>query len=182
MIDSDFKEGLFSAAKMARLKNTSSLLIANIADWRMRVPRINATVFENWYSRRLLHFKEEFEIWGRNFQLDVSLACHSNQVVLDSQVRIFNTIKNKLNELYDVCRTKIYEYMHNEERKELFPNNEIPENIFKFIIPKAIIVTRHTDVDYFGFLFYFRYDRENNICGSFKNYEFFEVEPEYIIL
>ena len=32
MIDSDFKEGLFSAAKMARLKNTSSLLIANIAD------------------------------------------------------------------------------------------------------------------------------------------------------
>ncbi len=94
-------------------------------------------------------FKEEFEIWGRNFQLDVSLACHSNQVVLDSQVRIFNTIKNKLNELYDVCRTKIYEYMHNEERKELFPNNEIPENIFKFIIPKAIIVTRHTDVDYY---------------------------------
>ena len=127
-------------------------------------------------------FKEEFEIWGRSFQVDVSLACHSNQEVLDSQVRIFNIIKNKLNELYDVCRTKIYEYMHNEERKELFPNNEIPENIFKFIIPKAIIVTRHTDVDYFGFLFYFRYDRENDICVSFKNYEFFEVGPEYIIL
>lgn len=33
-----------------------------------------------------------------------------------------------------------------------------------------------------GFLFYFRYDRENDICGSFKNYEFFEVYPEYIIL
>ena len=28
----------------------------------------------------------------------------------------------------------------------------------------------------------FRYDRENDICGSFKNYEFFEVGPEYIIL
>ena len=127
-------------------------------------------------------FKEEFEIWGRNFQLDVSLACHSNQVVLDSQVRIFNTIKNKLNELYDVCRTKIYEYMHNEERKELFPNNEIPENIFKFIIPKAIVITRHIDVIYFGFLFHFRYDSENDICVSFKNFDFYEIGPEYIIL
>ena len=28
----------------------------------------------------------------------------------------------------------------------------------------------------------FRYDRENDICVSFKNYEFFEVVPEYIIL
>ena len=28
----------------------------------------------------------------------------------------------------------------------------------------------------------FRYDRENDICVSFKNYEFFAVGPEYIIL
>ena len=91
-------------------------------------------------------FKEEFEIWGRNFQLDVSLACHSNQVVLDSQVRIFNTIKNKLNELYDVCRTKIYEYMHNEERKELFPNNEIQisETMAESAKKTSLVLTRKT--------------------------------------
>ena len=39
-----FREGLFSAAKMVRLKNTASLLTRKLDDWRMRVPRINATV------------------------------------------------------------------------------------------------------------------------------------------
>lgn len=127
-------------------------------------------------------FKEEFEIWGRKFLLDVSLTCYSDETVLDSQLRIFGCIKEKLNELYEICKTKIYEYVKKDDLKAFFPNKEIPENIFKFIIPKAIIVTRHTDVDYFGFLFYFKYDRENDMCVSFKNYKFFQIGPEDIIL
>lgn len=127
-------------------------------------------------------FKEEINVWGRKFEIDVSLTCYEGEKVLDSQIRTFQNIKGRLNELYNICKIKIYEYVKIDELKELFPNNEIPENIFKFIIPKAIIVTRHTDVDYFGFLFYFRYDRENDICVSFNNYEFYQIGPEYIIL
>lgn len=126
-------------------------------------------------------FKEEFNVWGRTFTLDVSLSCHTGQGVLDSQVNVYNNIKNNINELYEVCKTKILEYVNEEEQKELFSDKEMPENIFKYIIPKAIIVTRHTDVDYFGFLFYFRYDRENDICVSFKDYKFFNIGPYYSV-
>lgn len=85
------------------------------------------------------------------------------------------SIKTLVLETEDGRKTLAHELIH-------VSADDVTLNIFKFIIPTAIIVTQHTDVDYFGFLFYFRYDRENDICGSFKNYEFFEVYPEYIIL
>ena len=128
-------------------------------------------------------FQDKIEVWGENFEIDVSYICYDNEEVLDSQVKIYNNIKNRLEELYEVCKTKIYEYVEQDELKELFPNNTVPkDDILKFIVPKAIIIDRDTNEDYFGFLFYFRYDRENDMCVSFKNYEFFDIGPEYIIL
>ena len=61
-------------------------------------------------------FKEEFNVWGRTFTLDVSLSCHTGQDVLDSQVNVYNNIKNNINELYEVCKTKILEYVNEEEQ------------------------------------------------------------------
>ena len=43
-------EGLFSAAEIARLKNTVSLPCGKRHGLYKRVPRTNTTVFENWYS------------------------------------------------------------------------------------------------------------------------------------
>ena len=127
-------------------------------------------------------FQDKIECWGRKFEIDVSYICYEGEEVLDSQIRIYHKIKDRLEELYAVCKTKIYEYVETDEIKALFPNNEIPENIFKFILPKAIVITRHTDIDYFGLLFYFKYDLDDDICVSFKNYEFFRIGAEYIIL
>lgn len=127
-------------------------------------------------------FKESFKVWERDFQLDVSLVCYKGEKVLDSQIRIFHIIKEKYNELFETCKTKIFEYVNDDEQKNLFPDNQIPKNIFKFIMPKAIVITRDIDVDYFGVLFHFRYDPENDICVSFKNFNFYEIGPEYIIL
>ena len=110
-------------------------------------------------------FKEEVECWGRKFEIDVSLTCYEGEKVLDSQIRTFQNIKGKLNELYDICKIKIYEYVKIDELRELFPNNEIPENIFKFIIPKAIIVTRHTMSIVLAFFFILSMT-EKTICVS----------------
>ena len=101
------------------------------------------------------------------------IAKEKGEKVLDSQIRIFHIIKEKYNELFETCKTKIFEYVNDDEQKNLFPDNQIPENIFKFIMPKAIVITRDIDVDYFGILFHFRYDPENDICVSFKNFNFY---------
>lgn len=124
--------------------------------------------------------KEKFNIWGRDFDLDVSFICYDDEEVLDNQIKIFKKIKEESNYYYEVCKFKIYEYV--QEEIEKFPDNLIPENVFKFIIPKAIIIDRNVDYDYYGFLFYYRYDRDNDICVSFKNNDFYEIGPEDIIL
>ena len=43
-------------------------------------------------------FKEEFNVWGRTFTLDVSLSCHTGQNVLDSQIKVYKNIKNNIAE------------------------------------------------------------------------------------
>jgi len=127
-------------------------------------------------------FNEKLEFWGREFDVEISFERHKGENILDFQEQIYHKIKDRLPELLEVCKTKIYEYVEIDEIKSLFPNKDIPENIFKFIIPKAIFITRETDLEYFGFLFYFRYDRNDDMCVSFKNFEFFRTGAEYIIL
>lgn len=51
-----------------------------------------------------------------------------------------------------------------------------------FFKPDFVTVLKNNNPDACAGVVDFRYDRENDICGSFKNYEFFEVYPEYIIL
>ena len=51
------QEGLFSAAKMARLKNTASLLIANIVDYMCAIAHQCNSLRELTFSQ-LLHFEE----------------------------------------------------------------------------------------------------------------------------
>ena len=59
-------------------------------------------------------FKESFKVWERDFQLDVSLVCYKGEKVLDSQIRIFHIIKEKYNELFETCKTKIFEYVNDD--------------------------------------------------------------------
>ena len=82
-------EGLFSAAKIARLKNTASLPFGKLAYLHMRFPRTNATL-AGWRKRRAKKNREEknaditFKTENSRLKKEIAELKNANDILKDA--------------------------------------------------------------------------------------------------
>ena len=114
-------------------------------------------------------FKEEFMIWGRKLELDVVFYLYEGEEISEHQIKTYEDLKVNYIKYFDSVKDEIYEYV-----KEDTGENELPENIFKFVVPKAIIIQReHGKFDEepmeFALLCDYKYNIDAGISVSFEN-------------
>lgn len=129
-------------------------------------------------------FKEEFIVWGRSFELLVTFDVYDDEEVSEHQIKTYEDLKVNYVEYFDSVKDEIYEYV-----KEDTGENELPDNIFKFAIPKAIIIQREDEDeeedDYkmeFALLCDYKYNLDDGISVSFEDGESTGVGPEDVVL
>lgn len=127
-------------------------------------------------------FKEEFVVWGRSFELLVTFDVCDDEEVSEHQIRTYEDLKVNYIQYFDSAKDEIYEYV-----KEDTGENELPDNIFKFIIPKAIVIQREDEDedDYkmeFALLCDYKYNLDDGISVSFENGVSTGVGPEDVVL
>jgi hypothetical protein len=129
-------------------------------------------------------FKEEFIVWGRSFELLVTFDVYDDEEVSEHQIKTYEDLKVNYVEYFDSVKDEIYEYV-----KEDTENEELPDNIFKFIIPKAIVIQREDEDEgedeykmEFALLCDYKYNLDDGISVSFENGESTGVGPEDVVL
>ncbi len=127
-------------------------------------------------------FKEEFIIWGRSLELDVVFDLCDDEEISENQIKTYEDLKANYKEYFDNVKTEIYEYVKEDTGEE-----ELPENIFKFIMPKAIIVLREDEDEdeesmEFALLCDYKYNIDDGISVSFKNGVSTGCGPEDVVL
>ncbi len=125
-------------------------------------------------------FKEEFIIWGRSLELDVVFDLCDDEEISENQIKTYEDFKANYKEYFDSVKTEIYEYV-----KEDTGEKELPENIFKFIMPKAIIILREDEEEFFldfALLCDYKYNIDDGLSVSFRNGKSTGCGPEDIVL
>lgn len=126
-------------------------------------------------------FNLKMTIWEREIEIEVVFDCYTNETITASQNQAYLDFLSNNKNFYSISKRKILDYVTQDI--EYFPDKIIPENIFKFIMPKAIFIKRDSESNkLFGLLFHYKYREEEGICVVFKNNDFFEIGPENIIL
>lgn len=125
--------------------------------------------------------KAKIEIWGREFELDVSFYVAKGKDVTDSQ-------KNALDLFLKADASKLIESAKSEVEEYCFDNandNEIDEpitNIFKYVIPKSIFVDKvRDDSRIVALMCNFKFDMEHGLAVIFKNEKFDEVGEQGLV-
>lgn len=127
-------------------------------------------------------FKEEFIIWGRKLELDVIFYLYEGEQISGHQINTYEDLKVNYIKYFDSVKDEIYEYV-----KEDTENEELPDNIFKFVMPKAIIIQREPGIFdeeplEFALLCDYKYNIEDGISVSFENGISTGVGPEDVVL
>lgn len=127
-------------------------------------------------------FKEEFVVWGRSFELLVTFYVYDDEEVSEHQIRTYEDLKVNYIKYFDSVKDEIYEYV-----KEDTGEDELPDNIFKFVLPKAIVIQREDEdeVGYkmeFALLCDYKYNLDDGISVSFEDVVSTGVGPEDVVL
>lgn len=81
--------------------------------------------------------KTKITIWGRDFELDVSMECYPGEIVLDSQKSALEVLLNATDAIEN-AKTQVEEYVMTNN-KESFPDGKM-DNIFRYVMPVKIFV------------------------------------------
>jgi len=127
-------------------------------------------------------FKEEFTVWGRKLELDVIFHLYKGEEMSEHQIRTYEDLKANHVKYFDSVKDEIYEYVEEDTGDE-----DLPENIFKFVMPKTIIIYReHNKFDEepleFALLCDYKYNIDDGISVSFENGESTGVGSEDVAL
>ena len=118
--------------------------------------------------------KQKITIWEREFELNVVFDCYKGEEVTNIQKE---ALKNFLAhpELLDGCRKKVEEYCKNSQ-----PDINL-ENIFRFVVPQAIFVSRSNE-HLIGIMCAYKFDMEHGLAIVFRNEVFDKIGTQDIII
>ena len=117
------------------------------------------------------------EIWGRKFDLYVSYQNFPDETVTPNQTATLNAIAS-VDFSESLINVKQYVLKHNEYD---IKSNYI-DNIFKYVVPKSILITRTKGNRVFAIMCHYKFDMEHGLAVVFENEKFKEVGSEDIIL
>lgn len=123
--------------------------------------------------------KIKIMLWGREFNLDITYDCYSNEKILESQemaVQAFSKLSNELDSSLD--HVKAYCLSNNKEEI----GTDAIENIFKYVVPKYLFVPRNEKKQVVAIMCNYRFDTESGISIVFENGKLKEIGKQEIIL
>lgn len=123
--------------------------------------------------------KIKMVLWGREFNLDITYDCYSNEKVLPTQETAVQEFP-KLSEEIDFSLDKVKEYCLSKNRKEI--GTDVIENIFKYVMPRYLFVPRDDKKQIVALMCNYKFDPDSGIAIVFENGKFKEIGEQEIIL
>ena len=121
--------------------------------------------------------KINVQIWGRSFDLSYSFQNFPDEEITEVQQQTLQSVST-------------VDYSHSKEgvekyiRKYFFAElgSDDLKNIFRFVMPKSVLIPRNSEDHVFAVMCSFKLDMEHGIALIYKNKEFIEAGPQDIIL
>ncbi|MBQ2801597.1 MAG: hypothetical protein IJF03_09415 [Lachnospiraceae bacterium] len=123
--------------------------------------------------------KIKVSIWGREFELNITYDCYSDEEVLNSQEDAVKAFV-KADESISISLDEVKKYCLAMNHKEIGSN--VIENIFKYVVPKYLYVSREDEKRIVSIMCNYRFDQENGIAVVFENEKFAKIGKQDIIL
>ncbi len=121
--------------------------------------------------------KVKVSIWGREFELGVSYQNFPGEIVTENQR---NTLSAVPSVDYDAAKTGVEGYIRKFFSAEL--GNERLDNIFRFVMPKSVLITRTEGTRVFAIMCNFKLDMEHGIAVIYEDEQLKAVGPQDLIL
>lgn len=121
--------------------------------------------------------KAVFEIWNREFELDVVYECYQGEEVLDSQRKAFEQLYNT--NVIDTSLEFVKKYVENTADSQI----ALPiDNIFKYVMPRSIFVPHCKASSQIAIMCDYKFDIEHGIAVVFEDGKYKEIGTQDIIL
>ena len=125
----------------------------------------------------LMNNKINLTIWGRTFDLYYIYQNYSGEEVLPNQER---TVEQIPNADFQSAMEAVKRYILKHNKEEL-QEESIP-NLFKYVMPKRILIPRETEKRVFAIMCNYKFDMEHGLAIVFENEKFVAVGLQDIIL
>lgn len=121
--------------------------------------------------------KVKCTIWNREFELNVVFQNFPGEEVTANQEKISDSLESFD---FDISLAKVKEYIIKWNSEEV-GSLEI-SNIFKYVIPKSVLIPREDEKQIFALMCNYKFDMEHGMAIVFENGKLKEVGPQDIIL
>lgn len=123
--------------------------------------------------------KEKIRIWGRDFEIEVRYDCYAGEEVLDSQKEALSAfLKSEDNISASLEQVKKYCLEQNGDGM----GDGIIENIFKYVAPKYLYVSRNVKKHVVAIMCNYKFDQENGMAVVFEDEKVCQIGRQDIIL
>ncbi len=116
-------------------------------------------------------------IWGRDFELPVSFQNYPGEEVTQVQQHTLDAIPS-VN--YSGSLASVEQYILKYNGTEI--GSDHVDNIFKYVMPKNVLITRNDKDRQFAVMCNYKFDMEHGLAVVFENEEFKTVGAQDIIL
>ena len=121
--------------------------------------------------------KVKVQIWGREFELGVSYQNYPGEEITENQQKTLATVPVVD---YDTAKAGVEGYIRKFFADELGDDNL--DNIFRFVMPKSVLIPRNEDPNAFAIMCNFKLDMEHGIAVIFEDRKFKTAGPQDLIL
>lgn len=121
--------------------------------------------------------KENFVIWGREFELNIVLQNFPGEEVTSNQKKVVDALSTFD---FETALNPLKEYIMKYNSEDV----GCPEisNIFKYVIPKGVLIPRENEKRVVALMCNYKFDMEHGLAIVFENEQFKTVGPQDIIL
>lgn len=120
--------------------------------------------------------KVKMQIWGRDFNLEVFYKNYKGKEITENQKLTYEKFISA-DEAIEKSKKKIIAYIEDN-----YGEVGKIENIFKYVIPKVLYISREEDQRKCALLCDFKFDIEHGIAIIFENEKFEEIASQDDIL
>lgn len=121
--------------------------------------------------------KVNVRIWDREFELGVSYQNFPGEEITENQKRTLAAVPSVD---YDAAKNSVEGYIRKYFADEL--GDDSLDNIFRFVMPKSVLIPRTEGVRVFAIMCNFKLDMEHGIAVIFENETFKTAGPQDLIL
>lgn len=116
-------------------------------------------------------------IWGRDFDINYSFQNFPGEEVTDYQIK---TLEGIFSVDFSESLNHVKQYVMKKDGSEIAESSI--ENIFRYVMPKNILITRNNEIREFAIMCNYKFDMEHGIAVVYHNEVFKTVVPQDLIL